>query len=407
MPVDLKNIPETCIRPTPPRLSRWMGVFVILVGLSIFLSRLLTGKNNMWLSVGVPGLVVGASLLILFLIYLLRQIFANAWDKQREKTIIQEVRRGRRVLQILAAECCTAHSSADAPFASVASNLLRNENVLFPQRSWRGEENIRLSQLARTAGMSEESHLELLFTALAKQLALRFALLPENKPVRLIFESSSSLPEEQTEAIWWRAWESRGITQPCSRISVSGMQPIDHWLDHNIQSEDLLLVVSCQYAAADTALSAEAVSGVLMGNRLTQHLLPPIAFLHRPEQVGESSDAFEYAIRQALDWVPVTPEVPEHLWLSGMTAETDEYLTLMKAISSSSLSSIEPQTRIHNFNDFMGNPGKGAAWIAVAAAAQAIQQHPAHHLLICHEQQNGKVWNMVVSPVDSIKESGV
>lgn len=406
MAVDLKNIPKTCIRSTPPRLSRWMVVLVILVGLSILLFRLLTGKNNMWLSVGIPGLFMGALLLILFLIYLQRQIFANAWDRQREKTVIQETRRGRRVLQILAAECCTAYSSADAPFASVASNLLRNENVLFPQRSWRGEENIRLSQLARTAGMSEESHLELLFSALAKQLALRLALLSENKPVRLIFECSSSLAEEQTEAIWSRAWKSRGITQPCSLISVSGMQPIDHWLDYNIQSEALLLVVSCQYAAADTHLSAEAVTGVLMGNRLTQHVLPPIALLHRPELVGESSNAFEYAIMQALDWVPVAPETPEHLWLSGMAADSDEYLAVMKAISSSSLSRIEPQTT-HNLHDFMGYPGKGAVWIAVAAAAQAIQQHPAHHLLICHEQQNGKVWNMVVSPVASVKESGL
>ncbi|WP_413535693.1 hypothetical protein [Rahnella inusitata] len=53
MAVDLKNIPKTCISSTPPRLSRWMVVLVILVGLSILLSRLLTGKNNMWLSVGI------------------------------------------------------------------------------------------------------------------------------------------------------------------------------------------------------------------------------------------------------------------------------------------------------------------------------------------------------------------
>ena len=30
-----------------------MVVLVILVGLSILLSRLMTGKNNMWLSVGI------------------------------------------------------------------------------------------------------------------------------------------------------------------------------------------------------------------------------------------------------------------------------------------------------------------------------------------------------------------
>lgn len=407
MPVDLKNIPDASLRPTPPRLSRWMMSLVILVGFSVVLSRLLTGKNNLWLSAGIPCLIVSGLLFILFLIYLLRQILANAHDKQREKTIIQEVRRGRRALQILATECSTAHSSANAPFASVSSNLLRNDNVFFPQRSWRGEDNIRLSQLARIAGISGEAHLAFLFTTLAKHLAQSFSRLPADKPVMLLFESSSKLPEEKTEALWLRAWEASGIQQPCSRISGSGMQIIDDWLDHNIQSEALLLVVSWQFQPHNTPLSAEAITGVLMGNRLTQHALTPMAFLHRPEAVGESSDAFEYAIGQALDWVPIAPEAPEHLWLGEVDPDTDEYTALMKAISSASLSRVDQHTGTHNFNDYLGSPGKGAGWLAIAAATQAIQQHPAHHLVICREQQSGKVWNMVVSPVDSYEESKV
>ncbi|MEN3754840.1 hypothetical protein ABC733_25785 [Mangrovibacter sp. SLW1] len=61
----------------------------------------------------------------------LKHVSANAWDKQREEVILQEVRRGRRSLQILAAECCTAHSLIDTPFTPVTSNLLNNDNVLF------------------------------------------------------------------------------------------------------------------------------------------------------------------------------------------------------------------------------------------------------------------------------------
>lgn len=404
MAVDLKNIPDTCIRPTPPRLSRWIVFLIFLIGLSIVYSRLVTGENNVLVSVGIPGIITGCLYFSSYLIYLLKQIFASAYDKERENTIIQEVRRGRRALQILAAECCTAHSEPETPLASVSANLLRNDNVLFTQRSWRDEENIRLSQLARIAGLSDEKHLEMLFISLAKQLAQTLALLPADKPLLLLFESSSSIPEEKAEALWWQAWKTSGIQQSCSRISGSGMQVVDEWLDHRIHSDALLLVVSWQYSPVNTPMSAEAITGILLGNRLTQHAISPLAFLHRPEAVGTSPDAFEYALGQALDWVPLAPAIPGHIWLAGVTTDDSEHIPLMKAISSASLSGVDQQTGVHDFTDYLGLPDKAASWLAVAAAAQAIQQHPAYHLLICREQQNGKVWNMIVSPAISGQE---
>lgn len=202
MPVDLKNMPDVSARPASPKFSRWMMVLMILIGFCIVISRLVTGKNNVLLTVGAPAIMLGGLLFILFVIYLLRAISANARDREREQTILKEVRRGRRALQILAAECCTAHSSANKPFTAIGSNLVKNENVFYPQQSWRGEEDTRLSQIARTGGAKEEQHLQALFRALIRKLAQPLSFLPADKPVMVLLEHSSSISEEEAFALF-------------------------------------------------------------------------------------------------------------------------------------------------------------------------------------------------------------
>ncbi|HFK4762020.1 TPA: hypothetical protein ACG0MZ_003583 [Citrobacter farmeri] len=404
MPVNLKNIPEPRVRPSLPKFGRALMVLVILIGLSIVLSRLLTGKNNEWFSVGVPVVIIGGVLFVRFIIYLVRQLVVNSHDRLREKTIIQDVRRGRRALQILFAECCTAHSLAGTPFASGSNSLLNNENVFFPQRSWRGEDNIRLSQLSRPSRIKEEKHLGLLFAALARKLAIPLSEFPEKRQVLVLLEFTSSIPEEKAITLWHQAWQSAGIQQTWGRINAFGAHAVDEWLDLSIQSDALLLVVSWQYAPINTWHSAETLCGLLFGNRMTQNTLPPLAILHRPESGEGIDDDLRYAITQALDWGPVEKDEIQHIWLSSVDAEMDNYNNLMKAIADSDLKNVSQKTGIHNFNDYLGDPGKSGVWLAIVAATQAMQQHPVQHLLICHEQQNGKVWNMVVSPAVPAKE---
>jgi len=81
-------------------------------------------------------------------------------------------------------------------------------------------------------------------------------------------------------------------------------------------------------------------------------------FLHRPETDEGEVDVLHYAM---FVWILVNVEKQNHLWLSGVDAETEPHAT------------------------------------------QSIQQL-AHHLLVCREHKHEKVWNMVVSPVTSAKE---
>ncbi|WP_276330834.1 hypothetical protein [Serratia inhibens] len=41
---------------------------------------------------------------------------------------------------------------------------------------------------------------------------------------------------------------------------------------------------------------------------------------------------------------------------------------LMKAIDAAGLESVDPLTGLHNFNDFLGDAGNAALWLAVAGA---------------------------------------
>jgi hypothetical protein len=153
----------------------------------------------------------------------------------------------------------------------------------------------------------------------------------------VLLDFTSSIPEEKAINLWQKAWQNAGIQQTLNRINSFGAQAVDEWLDHNIRSDALLLILSWHYAPINTRDSAEAICGVLFGNRLTQETLPSLAILHRPESGEGADEDLRYAITQALDWGPVKSSEIQHLWLSGVEDEMDNYATLIKAIADSDL----------------------------------------------------------------------
>ena len=49
-----------------------------------------------------------------------------------------------------------------------------------------------------------------------------------------------------------------------------------------------------------------------------------------------------------------------------MDAETEAYATLMKAIDTAGLESVDSFTGLHNFNESLGEAGNADLWLAVA-----------------------------------------
>lgn len=407
MPVELDKIPTVSIRPDPPKLSRWLIVLMTVTGFSFITGWLLMGESSKWFFLMAPATIVGCLWGIRYFTYLLRQIHANAWDRQREKTILREMGRGRRALQILAVESCTAWSGADAPFSPLSSTVLKSETVFFPQRSWRGENNVRMSQLVRSAETGGKQHLGSLLITLAKKLAPSFSLLPVDTPVRLLLEFSSSLTGEDIKTLWQRAWIDAGIMQPYSFMDEKGFKAVESWLDRHINSNAVLLVISLQYMPEVTAMSAEAVSGILFGNRMTQRSLVPLALLQRPEAQRTNVRAVSCIIKQSLDWVPVSAMNIRHLWLSGIDISDRDYVTLMSGIDGSGIKDIDEINGVHNLNNILGEPGVSSPWLAISIATQLIQENPQYHLLINRERRVEELWSVVISPIATAREKNI
>lgn len=408
MPVKLTTIPGPSLRPSPPKPLRWLIVLLGLTAAGIllirFLGKLLGNTEFWWFAIGIPVVIWLVLMCFRLATYLIQQIQANAWDRRREQVILQEVRRGRRALQILAAECSTAHDS-DLQFTGIVDALLRNDNKIIPQTAWNRESSVRHSRLPVTEGLSLEAHLLTVFSALLENLADPLSLLPHDNAVAILLESSSSVPRSRVQALWQQAWQESDICQSTTLLSGHGLSVIDHWLDHRIKDNALLLVVAVQIAPEQPEMTGEAVVGLLLANRLTQKVQTPLALLHRPECTSSQQEDLQTGVLQAADWVPLPPDTLQHLWLARLSAESEGYRSAIGVQGKAPLARITPGSDVHNFNEFLGCPGCAAPWLAIAAAAQAIGHSPVPHMILSGEQGSDTVWSAVVSPYASRKEN--
>ena len=396
MPVEIKKIPEPSPRPAQPNISRWLTALISMMAIGILLMLLL--ENNFWrFTACIPVGLWGILLFSRMIIFLIGHIWANAYDRCREQYILKEVRRGRRALQILAAECTTAHAS-DILFTTISEPLLRNINVLFPQNTWGAAGNVRHSRLTVTEGTSIESVVTTAFNVLLQKLSMPLSALPKDNPVAILLESSSSIPVSEIKAIWLQSWHNSGIKQPIEFIDGQGLAVVDRWLDYRINENTVLLVVALQIAPEEPEMSAETAVGILLGNRLTQKSLIPYALLHRPEASGANAEALQEGLLQAADWVPLQPDAVEHLWLSGIDETSDARASAIIAQGKPPLSHISQEAGLHDFNHYLGPPGRAAPWLAIAAAAKIISDTPTSHMIISGEQGCDTVWSTVISP---------
>ncbi|WP_300005901.1 hypothetical protein [uncultured Cedecea sp.] len=407
MPVKIKDIPGPSARPSPPKLLRWIAVLVCIVTIGILLMRLL-GKyidndRFWWLAIGVPLGGWGIVASFFMSVFVLRHIRANAYDRRREQYILKQVRRGRRALQILSAECITAHTT-DLRLTTIAESLQRNLNVLFPQTSWGGGDNIRHSRLPAAEGIPIASVVVTAFSALLQKISVSLLTLPADNPVAILLESSSSLPEAEIKTIWLQVWQKYGMEQPIEFVSGQGLEAVDRWLDYRINENTVLLVIALQIAPEEPDMTAEAVVGLLLGNQLTQKTLIPYALLHRPEASAMNANALQEGVLQAADWVPLSPNAIEHLWLSGINETSDARTSVFVVQGKPPLDHISQNVGLHDFNRYLGYPGCTAPWLAITAAAQLIRNTPAAHMIISGEQNSDVVWSTVISPHASLPQ---
>jgi hypothetical protein len=409
MTVRLDQVPALAPRPARPRAWLWLGVFLstlLLLGVGgAFLfgtQALRQNPVNFWgFALGVPLL---AWCLLSFgrvLLYLGQQQVADGWDQAREEDLIHKVRRGRRVQQVLAASLYTALREPAESSATQIKALNDGVKALKAQPSRQDQSVLRHSRITGEKDEIPEVALHRVVTKLLADLASTLMQLPGDTPLALLLEVDSALPENVWHRVWRQAWSESGIRQSAVPVEGDGLEALDHWLDHRIADQALLLVVALQFAPQQPEGTAEAAVGLLLGNRLTQTVLSPIAYLHRPEQEREpTNDALVYAARQALDWVPLDAESIEQTWRAGVDTQRDAALTTVLAEVPI------PAKQGHGFFDLdtlLGHPGKASPWLAVAAATQIIQCGAGPQFIFsgggCGD---AGLWSTVLTPVPSL-----
>jgi hypothetical protein len=404
MPVRLDQIPAPSPRPARPRGGLWLGVLLLLLllgacGTFLFGTQSLREHPlSFWgQALGVP--LLGWCLLSFgrVLLYLGQQQVADGWNQAREEALIHNVRRGRRVQQVLGFSLHTALRERDT--TRQLSTLLGAGSVLKAQPSSSGQTVSRHSCMAGDADENSEQALRRVFTQVLVDLVPRLKQAPDDRPLALLLEVDSALPQ----VVWQQVWDGSGIRQPSVAFEGSGLAALDQWLDQRIGDQASLVVVAVQFAPQQHEGTAEVAVGLLFGNRLTQTALPSIAYLHRPEQEREpTTEALLYAVRQALDWAPLDAQSVEHTWRVGIDAQRDEVLS--QVLAEVWLPAKHNQG-LFNLDTLLGHPGKASPWLAIAAATQTIQGGAGPQFIISGGAcVDAGLWSTVLAPVPSLSK---
>nr|WP_277537162.1 hypothetical protein [Pseudomonas baetica] len=408
MPVRLDRVPALALRPARPRVWLWAGLLPLLLlmgaGVALLFGPALLHQQpvNFWaLSLGVP--LVGWCVLGFgrALIYIGQQSAADGWDEARENDLIRKTRQGRRSQQLLGVSLYTAlREPGDQPTAQLDAFLSGTSSIAArPVRE--GATPLRHSHLS---GDREDPELLLLdvLKQLLGDLAKTLEPLPDGEPLAFLLEVESGLPEGVLRRVWREAWSASGIRQSSIPVEGSGLAAVDHWLDQRIDDQALLMVVAVQFAPEQPEGTAEVAVGLLLGNRLTQTTLAPIACLHRPEPERKPTDTdLLYAARQALDWVPLGAQSIEQVWRAGIDAQRHAALSMVSAELPLPARSNQG---FCSLDDLLGHPGPAAPWLAIAAAAQAIERGAGPQFIFSGGVVADGLWSTVLTPVSPLSK---
>lgn len=160
-----------------------------------------------------------------------------------------------------------------------------------------------------------------------------------------------------------------------------------------------MLIVGLQIAPVISDNTAEVAIALLLGNRLTQKTLKPVALLHRPDSA--SPGELNAGMNMAAYNVPIQENMVRNLWLAGLTgkqrAEVIQYQNTHPA------QPVEDEAVI-SLDISMGYAGPAASWLAIAAATEIARQTQSPQMIICGDATQNLLWSMIVIPTASRQE---
>lgn len=407
MAVRLDKLPPLARRPTRPSVWLWLGLLLLCLFIGIVGAFLIADATlhqqpaDFWsLALGLPFLgwcVLGFARVLL---HSGQQSAADGWDDAREKDRIRRLRKGRRSQQVLGASYYTALRDSAAESLTQLDALMAGVKALKTQPFRIDGAPLSHSRLLEDPGGDLEVTLLSVLNQSLADLAPILSLLPEEKPLALLLEVDCRLPEAQWRPAWRKAWCESGIRQSVVPVEGCGLAAVDRWLDQRIDDQALLMVLAVQLAPDQPEDTAEAAVGLLFGNRLTQSDLPPIAYLHRPEQQREATDAgLLCSACQALDWAPLQGQSIEQVWRAGVGGQRQVESVLFDVPMP-----VKPPQRFCNLDALLGHAGKASSWLAIAAAAQTIERGAGPQFVLTGGAAADGLWSTVLMPVPPLSK---
>lgn len=405
MPVRMDQVPALAMRPTRPSMWRWVGLLVLLLllgggGALLFSTAPVSQQPLMFwgFALGVPFLVWCVLSFARVLLYLGQQHAADGWDEAREHDLMQRVLQGRRALEVLSVSLHTALRKPDESPTAQVDALLGGIKALKAQPARRDSVTLRHSRLAGDPYEDPEPALLRMLGQLFSELAPSLKQLPDETPLAVLLEIETGLLDRAWDRVWQQALRKSGIRQTFVALEGRGLPAMDQWLDERSDDQALLLVIAVHFAPKQPEATGEVVVGLLLGNRLTQTTLPPVAVLHRPEiEKQPSTEALRYAVTQALNWGPVDATSVRHVWRAGIDAQ--RHATLNTVLGEVPMSVTRDQG-ILDLDTLLGHSGKAAPWLAIAAATQTMQGGAGPQFIFSGSDcADAELWSTAMTPV--------
>ncbi|MCE1608867.1 hypothetical protein [Enterobacter ludwigii] len=402
MKYSLKNPPPVAYRPDPLTALPWLLFFLFLIVAGIILTRVIgkyTDVLSFWMLATGGAIAVWSCCFIGYILFwLIQHIIANGYDTEREVWMWQKTCQSRRALQVLQAKFITAYPDNSATQPPLEA-MMANDRIIAAQTDRGGNKGINHSQLAAKRTDTVKDIVTRTVADLLLEIKTPLLQLPPTQPINVLLESTSSLDSDEVKSVFVAQWQSAGLTNPFAFIAGSGVQVVEHWLDHCIREKALLLVLALQIDPEQTDNTGEAAVALLLGNRLTQTTITPTVLLHRPDR--SSADTLDTGMKQAAYHVPLHGDDVQYLWYSGLTpAQSSAVMTHSNAFPAGAVEQenlIQPDRSI-------GQAGVATCWLMFATAANAadITGHP--HMVITGDSKTDEIWSAIIAPVDFHQE---
>ncbi|PZE09379.1 hypothetical protein DMX10_31410 [Pseudomonas sp. 57B-090624] len=406
MVVRLDEMPAPVPQPALPRLRVWLGLLLICValggGLVLWLAESSMAEEPgrfWWASLGLPLLVWCGLGALRILVFTLQKGAADGWNAAREEDRLSKVGQGRRSQQVLGVSLHTAlrDEQAEDMRALQLIALQGKVSALRAQASWQGQSSVRHSRLPMGELERSVDALQRLLSQVFADMSQVLTSFPPDLPLALHLDINTSLSDKTVVEAWRQAWAGAGIRRALQPTEGNGLAVIDQWLDHRANDQALLMIIAFQIAPEAVEESTEAVVGMLLGSAPSRATHPHI-YLHRPEQEREpSTDGLVSSIRQALSWAQIGADSLDGVWLSGIDhqRQADVWTSLARLGIPAT-----PQKGQHNLDTILGSSGRTAPWLAIAAAAQAVQLQGRPQLTLCGDGTGSpELWCTAIRPI--------